>query len=430
MSASPYESSLYARSRRAYIVQCALEYCISLLVGDAYLSKLLTAAGLNDMQIGVVSSLSTAAFLLQLFSLLFVGRIRRIKKCVLLFLTLNQLLLISLYFIPFLPWGREVRMPLAVCCMMLAYFCSYSIAAPRDKWAHSFVNPQKRGVFCANQEMFSLAVGMFFSLAVGFTMDRLEAAGNLRGAFLLNAGIGFLLCVGNFVCLLRVGGSIREETPAPPAPSWREIIKNTLGRKQFRAIVVMSVLFSCAQYLTWGFLGTYKIKDLMFSVGAVQLINIAASLCRLAVSRPLGRYADKTSYAQGIELALYLAAAAFLLNTFAAPGTRFFLVLFSVLYAVSQAGTNQNMTNILYSFVPLDYFVYASVLKASIGGVCGFLASLAGSRMLAAVQAQGNLFLGVPLYGQQLLSLLSCLLMCAAALFTRRALSRQQPLGR
>ena len=192
----------------------------------------------------------------------------------------------------------------------------------------------------------------------------------------------------------------------------------------------MSVLFSCAQYLTWGFLGTYKIKDLMFSVGAVQLINIAASLCRLAVSRPLGRYADKTSYAQGIELALYLAAAAFLLNTFAAPGTRFFLVLFSVLYAVSQAGTNQNMTNILYSFVPLDYFVYASVLKASIGGVCGFLASLAGSRMLAAVQAQGNQLLGVPLYGQQLLSLLSCLLMCAAALFTRRALSRQQPLGR
>ena len=65
MSASPYESSLYARSRRAYLVQCALEYCISLLVGDAYLSKLLTAAGLNDMQIGVVSSLSTAAFLLQ-----------------------------------------------------------------------------------------------------------------------------------------------------------------------------------------------------------------------------------------------------------------------------------------------------------------------------------------------------------------------------
>lgn len=429
MTVFRYESSLYARSRKAYIVQCALEYCITLLVSDAYLSKLLTEAGLNDMQIGIVSSLSTAAFLLQLISLLFVSRIRRIKKSVLLCTTLNQLLLISLYSIPFLPLPRAAKMPLVVCCMMLAYFFSYFIASPRAKWAQSFVDPQKRGIFSANLEMFSLGLGMVFSLAVGFTMDRLEAGGNLRGAFLLNAGVGLLLCAGNFISLRRMGDSAHEAASAPRAPSWREIFENTLGRSQFRSVVIMYVLFSCAHYLTYGFLGTYKIKDLMFSVGAVQVINIAASLCRLMVSRPMGRYADKTSYARCIELALCLAAAALLLNVFSAPGARVFMVLFSVLYAVSQSGITQNMNNILYSFVPLDYYVYASVLKASIGGVCGFLASLAGSRILAAVQAQGNSLLGVPLYGQQLLSLLSCLLMCAAALFTRRTLSRQQTLG-
>ena len=145
---------------------------------------------------------------------------------------------------------------------------------------------------------------------------------------------------------------------------------------------MLTALYNAALYLSTGFLGTYKLKELALSVGAVQLINIAANLCRFAVSRPMGRYSDRTSFARGALLALCITAAGFALNIFAAPGAWFFAVPYTVLYAVGQAGLSQNMVNMAFNYVPVDYFVHATAIKNSIGGICGFTASLLGGWLL------------------------------------------------
>ncbi len=43
-----YNSSGYKRSRAAYIAQSTFDYFVALLVGDAFLAKLLTSLGVSD----------------------------------------------------------------------------------------------------------------------------------------------------------------------------------------------------------------------------------------------------------------------------------------------------------------------------------------------------------------------------------------------
>jgi hypothetical protein len=55
---------------------------------------------------------------------------------------------------------------------------------------------------------------------------------------------------------------------------------------------------------------------------------------------------------------------------------------------------------------------------------------LAGGRILTAVQENGNMVLGIPMYGQQLLSAISFLFAVAALLFIRLALEKQKTIAK
>ena len=45
---SVFSSSAYKRSRIAYLIECAFEYFVSLLLADAFLTKLLHSLGFAD----------------------------------------------------------------------------------------------------------------------------------------------------------------------------------------------------------------------------------------------------------------------------------------------------------------------------------------------------------------------------------------------
>lgn len=415
-------------------MQAAFEYFIAILVSDAYLAKLLTHIGLDDSLIGIIASFISAAFLFQLTSVFFVQRIRNVKRTVIFFNILGCLLFVSLYLIPFLPGTVAFKSVLVIVCLLLAYFGNYFVASMLFKWANSFVDPNKRGDYSATKEMISLLSGMMFTLIVGMVIDRLEALDRLTAGFLFIACAGLILSVCCFVCLLMIGGNVRAEEgqptadaePAAPHHSLRDVLSNTLGNRSFVNVVILMSLWHIAQYLTVGFLGTFKTTDLLLSVGTVQLINIGSNLVRFCISKPFGRYSDKTSYARGMQLAMMLAAAAFFINIFTTKTTWWCIILYTVLYNASFAGTNQNSYNILYSYVDADYFVEAMAIKNSISGVLGFAASLVGAKILSAVQENGNTVFGLPLYGQQLLSAFSFVLVIVCIVFLRAVIGKQK----
>lgn len=310
---------------------------------------------------------------------------------------------------------------------MLAYACSYLVSSHLYKWGNSYVNPYFRGEYSANKEILSLLSGVVFSLIAGKALDWFEASGNLYGGFVFITLCMLVSSICNFIalCLMKKNVKMTNE----PKMKLRRIINHTLNNKQFQYIVILDIMRNIAAYLTLGFLGTFKTKDLMFSIGTVQMINIFAYICRCLVSKPFGRYADRHSYVKVLELGYIIAATAYAVNMFTSQNTRWLIVLFTVLYFISDAAINANSLNVLYSYVKSDYFAYAAAIKNSISGIFGFSASLLSSRLLQYVQSNGNSFFSLNIYGQQLLSAMSCIMFLLAFLFAKLFIEKQEIVG-
>ena len=411
-----YDSPAYKRSRTAYKWECAFEYFVALLVGDAFLANLLTHIGFTDSEAGIISSLITLAFLFQLISVFVVRKITNTKVVAILFHSISQLFFMSLYIIPFLPFAAGFKKPLVVICILVAYFGNYMVSTVIFRWGNSYVDPVKRASYTAGKEIISLISGMVVSFGVGFVMDRFKESGNDEWGFIFSAIAIFVFCLSDLVMLLLIKNDKKPKAAKGEGASMKDVLANTLGNKSFMSVVVLMALWDVSRYIVIGFLGTYK--NMLYSLSVVQIVNVLAQLARAVFSKPFARYTEKRTFAKGLELGLIIAAVAMLVNTFTTPKTAFLIIIYTVLYNVCLAGVSGNITNITYSYVDSRYFAEASAIKNSIGGLFGFGASLLGGKILAAVQANGNVVFGIPMYGQQLLSAISFVLFIITILFT------------
>ena len=414
----------YKRARTAYILQAGFEYLGALLVADAYLAKLLTYLQISDAVIGVLSSLISLVFVVQIFAVSFSSRVRNVKRTVIFFLTISQLMFLSLYLLPFGELRNGVLAAAVVtAAIFLGYSAQYLVSNIMVKWANSFVAPEQRGVFSANKEIVSLAMGIAFTLLVGYVFDALEAASGIKSGFGFLAITYFVMALLNMLCLLFIDN--RPVAGTAKKTPYRLILKNTLGNRKFRPVILQSVLRNMAVYFTVGFMGVFKTKDLMLSVFTVQLINILGNLVRILASRPFGRYTDRTSFAKGMEQGLLLMAAAFFVNVFTNESRWYLVVVFTVLYYAAQAGLTQNSVNITYSYVPSEYIVEALSIKNCLSGIAGFVSSLAAGGLLNVIQDRGNMLFGLRVCGQQVLSAVSCGIVLLAYLMTKLVIEKQ-----
>lgn len=420
-----YNSTEYKRSRGSYMAQCTVEYFVSLLVTDAFLAKLLTHIGISDALTGVISSFITLAFVFQLLSIPLVKSKVSTKKIVMFFDTMSISFFMFLYFIPFLPVSKEIKTVLVVLSVLVAYITKYLILSLCFKWANAFVEPTKRARYSANKEIVSLVAGIIFTFVVGWIIDKFEALDNLEGAFLFIAIGVLVLNVCNFICLKMIKKEDESEHAGDSAP-FSVVLKNTAGNKNFRSIIILTMLWDTSRYFIIGFLGTYKTKELLMSMLLVQTVNICGNIARVFVSKPIAKYSDKTSFAKGMKLGMWLEALAFLCVMFTTPQTWWLIIAYTALHNCATAGTNQNSFNIAYSYVDSRFITQAMAIKNSIGGLCGFAAAAFAGKILAIVQANGNTLFGMSIYGQQLLALIALAILVVAILFTQFVIEKQK----
>ena len=67
-------------------------------------------------------------------------------------------------------------------------------------------------------------------------------------------------------------------------PSLKDVLENTVYNKNFKNIIILTVLGDVARYFTLGFMGVFKTNSLMMSMLLVQTINVVANIMRLLVS--------------------------------------------------------------------------------------------------------------------------------------------------
>lgn len=420
-----FESSEYQRSRRAYVLQCMLQYFVALLIADAFLAKLLTSLNFKDSTIGLISSIISLAFVIQLLSVVMIKSRKNAKMLVIIFSTLSNVFFGLAFFVPLLSFEAQIKRILAVIFIVSGYCFLYFVVSIAYKWANSFVQPGKRGLFSAKKEILSLISGIIFTTVVGYVLDRFDEASNLKGGFFFVSITILLIAVGDFVCI----SMIKRDSPELSNDELKRLghsIKYLLRNKRYRSALLLTILFKSATYFTTGYIGVYKVNTLLISVFAVQLINIVSSGFRMVVSIPFGKYSDRHSYVKGFELALIIAMIAYAFCAFTTPKTWYFIIIYTALIGVSAAGTESNSYNIMYNFVDIDYFEDALAINNCVGGLCGFISALVAQKIIALIQENGNKFLGMNLYGQQVLAAISFLIMLVAILFVHFVISKKR----
>ena len=408
------KKDIYKTSRFLYIVEAALEYFISILITGAYLAKLTDAIGISDTVTGILSAFVSLGCGFQMIAI-FLANKRPVKRWVTILHSLNQLFFALIYLVPFVPLTRGQKTIIFIVFLLLGYVLSNVVNSPKINWYMALIDDSKRGDFTANKEIVSLIGGMIFSFAMGALMDNFETAGNINGAFIVCGVSVFMLMLLHSATLMFSKEKPCEEREKMDA---RKLFGDLIKDKKLFKVILISVLWNVAYYAATPFYSSYQIKELGFSMTFVSALAAGYSIARSIFSKPLGRFADKYSFVNMLNICFTIALIGFAVNIFTVPANgKIFFTMYFILNAISMAGINSATINLIYDYVEKEKRTGALAISSTLSGFAGFFTTLLISPLVSYIQHKGNKFLEIELYAQQLVSLIAVLLIVGLLIY-------------
>ena len=392
------DKDIYKSSRLFYILEAAVEYFIATLIGSTYLAKLTTSIGISDGVTGILTSFIALGSGFQILALLVANK-KPIKKFVTVMHLINQLCFTFLYIVPLFNVSKIVKSLIFIVLLLVGEIIQNVVYSPKYTWMMSLVDDRKRGSFTAKKEMVSLLSGMVVSLVMGSVIDSFEEKGEIKTAFLLCGITVFILMAIHTLLLVLTKEKTSEPEEKKPV---LEELKSAITDKNLLKLVPVFVLWNVAVYTTTPFYGTYQIKELGFSMTFIAFLSVIYALVRSSVSIPLGKFADKYSFLNMLNICYSIMIAAFFLNTFFGKG---FYISYYILYAIAMAGINSGTVNLIYDYTAPKKRTAALAIKNTIAGFSGFFATLAVKPLVDRIQSNNNSFMFFEnVYAQQVLS--------------------------
>lgn len=415
-----YNTPPYKRSRIAYNAEALLEYLISLTLVDAFLAVLGKSIGMSDALLGICGSLVSFAGLTQVFTVFFSHR-KPVKKRIFTVHLINNLMFAALYILPFFSGvSKTVKIVLFFALLLSGRLLLNMVASTKYVLAMSSVERHKYGVFSTTKEMISLAAGMAFEYAIGWVSDYYRSIGQEKVCFLLFAITIVVITALHAVSVsfLHEDKSKYEDMPEEDETLAKRVsdMLGLLKNKRFLQILAVFFLWRIADYISSPFMGTYAI-DLAFTLTDVSILAIIGSAIRFVLSRPVGKFADKTSYCTMLIPIFGLVTVAFIFGAFAAPGTAWSFAVYRITRAAAYVGINSATSNLMLDYVPREKSDYAIALNSCIIGLAGFGSTLLGSALLSNIQKNGNTLFGIPVFAQQVLCAISAILTVVIILY-------------
>lgn len=412
----------YRLGRKMYILEAGLEYLVSILVAGSFLATITKELGLSDSLTGILSSIISMGCLFQLLSVPL--RPRRTKPLVIALSIANQLLFALLYIIPLSGLGQQSKTVLFVGTIIGAYLL-YNIAHPKKiNWMMSLVDDHQRGKFTANKEIISLLAGMIFSFGMGAVTDHFVENGRIRVAFIISAAVLLLLTAGHTVSMLF---AVEKPMPQTPGKSLKNNIKDVLSNKSVLSVTGLFAIYYISNYCYTPFMGTYYINELGFNLKTVTALGIAGSISRILVSRFWGKYADKNSFSVMLEKCFMILLLDRLCVAFAMPSTGIVTVtLHTIFNAVAMGGVNSAMINLVFDYVQPEKRADSLAICQAVAGAVGFLTTLLASPFVSYIQGKGNQVFGMTVYAQQLLSVVSLLIVLIIIVYNRKVIMKNK----
>ena len=404
---------VYAPSRGAYIIGSFLNYFIHIATSGTFLAKLTTTAGIPDSTTAILSSFTTFAGMFQLISI-FLAHKTPVKRWVVPIQFISNVMLACLYLLPIFDLGRYSAIIFFV--VIVVTKAGISIITPsRVNWFFAITEESKRGVFVAKNNMISFGTGIAFTYLMGILIDSFEAKGDLTGAFTVLVIVILVISFLELAVML-----IAKEKPErkEKAPSHLADIKDLFTSRKYRRMLLLYSLWQCALNVTMPFLGTYQINELGFSMTVVATITSVTSILNMAMLPLFGKYSVRHSYASMIRRSYPVAIVAYIALALSGNGVMlifyFVYLLLRVIYGELHTVADLNL---IYGAVPENQRTAALAMNTMMVGLCSFVTTLAVSPLVDLIQKNGLSLFGREIYAQQVLALISTLLLVAVALF-------------
>lgn len=420
--------NLYKKSRVAYIIEAALEYFISILITDSFLATLLTKSGVSDAATGIITQLASLAFTAQLFSVFF-NKTTGLKKFVTILHVVNQFMFVLLYLIPVFNIPSSLKVVFFIILFLGGNFLSQIVFPYKISWLMSFVPDKSRGKFTANKEIISLIGGMCFSFIMGSISDYYNAMGQESTSFLICGITIFVLATLHTVSLIAIKDATFEDVPSEKQ-SIKVAVKTTFSNKSLLKLILIDILWYATTGIAVSFYGIYKVNELGFSLTYVSILSIMYSVARAVFSRFFGKFADKHSWADMLTICFAIAGLSFLINVFTVPSNgKVMFAIYYCIYAVSMAGINSGLMNIVFDYTHPSELAGAIGIKYAIGGMSAFITAIVGSVILTHVQNNANTFLNIHIYAQQLLSFIAFVICIILLVYMKKVICKMKKIN-
>ena len=97
---------------------------------------------------------------------------------------------------------------------------------------------------------------------------------------------------------------------------------------------------------------------------------------------------------------------------------------YRILYSVAMGGINSALINLCYDYVSVEKRVHALAVTQALAGLAGFFSTLVTSLLVGKIQKDGNTFMGMSLYAQQVVSVIAFILTLGVTVYVSVSLIR------
>jgi len=405
----------YKISRVMYIIEAMLEYFIALGIGTDFLAKLGMEIGMSHSLIAIVEAFVSLGATFRIFSVLLANK-TPVKLWVTILHVISQTFFAIVWFIPLFRFSQTLKIVLLVTFLLIAYILHDLIYPAKTNMYMSCVDDHKRGDFTAIKEIVSLAGAMVFTNVYGNLIDNLEAAGKKELAFVLCGVLLIVFMLGHTATLI-----FAKEKPVKKVTekvNVFETYKKVLSDKKLVLVILVAVFYNVVHYSSIPFYATYKQSELGLSLVYIPIVAAVGSVVRMLFSKPMGKIADKFSFSKMMTVCFLFLAASYVIMIFTVPSNgKVMYVIYTVLYSIASAGITSGILNLTYDYVSYQNRTSALALSGAISGIAGFLTTLAVTPLVNYIQNNGNKFLGINIYAQQLLSIISLIFLVGLIVF-------------
>ncbi|MBR6523408.1 MAG: MFS transporter [Clostridia bacterium] len=413
---------IYKTSRICYIIEETTAYLITFLITGAYLAKLTLSLGFSDSLTALLGSFVNLGCVFQLFAIAIFRRGSAKRKLTILY-TINELLFALLYLVPFLNINSSVKTALFIAFLLGGYFIFNTVSSPKTNMFMALIPDNRRGTFTAYKEAISLVSGVAFRFSMGLLIDYFNSRGNMIAAFITCGVTIVALMIMHTLSLIFAK---EKDLGQVDSGSVLNGIKEVIFDKRIAPILIISIMWTTCNAICTPFLGTYQVKELGFSMTYVAVLSAINAGVRIIASVFLGRYADKNSFAKMLKICYGLVALSFVAITFTTPANGYLTyMIYEIFMAAAMGGINSAEINLIFDYAIPEKRKNALSVKYAFCGVCGFFATLAVTPLVNYIQRSGNRIFGVPIYAQQILSLVSLTLSIVLILFIDKVVIRK-----